>query len=69
MRKSRIKTKLLMEKKKPEKCGLKDLKKNKKIIQSRVPNFYSQRPSTESSFQQLRMPKLSSRLTRDNEMY
>jgi len=39
-----------MEKKKPEKCGLKDLKKNKKIIRSRVPNFYSQRPSIESSF-------------------
>jgi hypothetical protein len=58
-----------MEKKKLEKCGLKDLKKNKKIIQSQVLNFFNQRLSIENNFLQLRMPKLSLKLTKDNVMF
>lgn len=58
-----------MEKKKQEKCGLKDLKKNKKIIQSQVLNFFNQRLSIENNFLQLRMPKLSLKLTKDNVMF
>lgn len=58
-----------MVKKKQERCGLKDLKKNKKIIQLQVLNCYNQKLSIENNCLLPKMQKLSMKLIKDNVMY
>ena len=58
-----------MVKKKQERCGLKDLKKNKKIIQLQVLNCYNQKLSIENNCLLLKMQKLSMKPIKDNVMY
>jgi hypothetical protein len=58
-----------MVKKKPEKCGLKDLKKNKKIIQLQVLNCFNQKLSIENNYLQLKMQKSNMKPIKDNVMY
>jgi hypothetical protein len=58
-----------MAKKKPEKCGLKDLKKNKKIIQLQVLNCFNQKLSIENNYLPLKMQKSNMKPIKDNAMY
>jgi hypothetical protein len=60
---------LLMVKKKQERCGLRDLKKNKKIIQLQVLNCFNQKPSIENNCLPLKMQKSNMKLIKDNVIY
>jgi hypothetical protein len=58
-----------MVKKKQEKCGLKDLKKNKRTIQLLVLNCFNQKQSIENNYLLLKMQKSNMKLLKGNVMY
>ena len=57
-----------MGKRRREKCGLKDLKKNKKIIQLQVLSCFNQKQSIENNCLPPKMLKSSMKHIKDNVM-
>ena len=69
MRKLVISMKSLMVRKKLEKCGLRDMKKNKKSIMLQMHNCWLQKVIIVTNCWQLKMQKLNYKQLRDKLMY